>query len=44
VDVVNGHQLTSSMVKWSRAILQCGEAVKRSSSNKSDGQNFLTQS
>jgi len=27
--VVNGHQLISSTVKWSKAILQCGQAVKQ---------------
>jgi len=29
VCVVNGHQLISSMVKRSRAILECGQAVKQ---------------
>jgi len=29
VHVVNSHQLISSMVKWSRAILQCSQAAKQ---------------
>ena len=29
VHVVNSHQLISSTVKWSRAILQCSQAVKQ---------------